>query len=55
MMGPIHRFLVDDHLRLSELPDRATCRPEQSDLAAYAEFRAGLLKPQRVNGGKPDE
>jgi hypothetical protein len=44
MVGPIHSFLADDHLRLSELLDRAICRPEQIDLAAYAEFRAGLLR-----------
>jgi hypothetical protein len=44
MVGPIHRFLADDHLRLSKLLDRAICRPEQIDLAAYAEFRAGLLR-----------
>ena len=62
---PIHRFLVDDHLRLSELLDRATCRPEQIDFAAYTEFRAGLLRhiameekillpfAQKKRGGEP--
>jgi hypothetical protein len=44
MVGSIHSFLVDDHLRLSELLDRATCRPEQINLAAYAALRAGLLR-----------
>jgi hypothetical protein len=44
MVGPIRRFLADDHLRLSELLDRAICRREQIDLAAYAEFRVGLLR-----------
>jgi hypothetical protein len=51
MVGPIHRFLVDDHLRLSELLDRAAYRLEQIDLAAYAEFRTGLLKTH-WHGGK---
>jgi hypothetical protein len=65
MEGPIHKFLVDDHLRLSELLDRAICRPEQIDLAVYAEFRAGLLRhiameekvllpfAQKKRGGEP--
>lgn len=65
MVEPIQRFLVDDHLRLSELLDRATCRPEQIDLVAYAEFRAGLLRhiameekvllpfAQKKRGGEP--
>jgi hypothetical protein len=65
MVGPIHRFLVDDHLRLSELLDRAISWPEPIDLAAYAEFRAGLLRhiameekvllpfAQKKRGGEP--
>jgi hypothetical protein len=65
MVGPIHRFLADDHLRLSELLDRALCRPEQIDLTAHAEFRAGLLRhiameekvllsfAQKKRGGEP--
>jgi hypothetical protein len=65
MSGPIHRFLTDDHRRLDALLDRATAVPERIDHAAYAEFRAGLLKhigmeekillpaAQRRRGGEP--
>jgi hypothetical protein len=65
MSGPIHRFLTDDHRRLDALLDRATAVPERMDHAAYAEFRAGLLKhigmeekillpaAQRRRGGSP--
>src|SRR6185503_10143427 len=44
MGGPIHRLLADDHRRLDTLLERATADPERIDRAAYAEFRAGLLK-----------
>lgn len=44
MPGPIYRFLADDHERLANLLQRAAARPAEIDLAAYAEFRAGLLK-----------
>ncbi|MGH7928460.1 MAG: hemerythrin domain-containing protein, partial [Candidatus Binatia bacterium] len=44
MSKRIYRFLVDDHARLSELLDRASCRADQIDLAAYAAFRGGLLR-----------
>lgn len=40
----IYRFLVDDHVRLSELLEKATCRPGQVGPAPYAAFRAGLLR-----------
>lgn len=65
MVGPIHRFLVDDHLRLSELLERATYRPGPIDPAPYAAFRGGLLKhiameekvllpfAQKKRGGEP--
>lgn len=41
--GPIARHLTDDHARLEGLLEAAT-RAEPWDLAAYAEFRAGLLR-----------
>lgn len=39
MMGPIARYLADDHVRLDALLRRGT-----SDPSAYAEFRRGLLR-----------
>ena len=65
MSGPIHRFLADDHRRLEALLDRATADPARVDRAAYAAFRAGLLKhigmeekillpaARRSRGGEP--
>ncbi len=59
-LGPIARFLADDHVRLDALLARAPTDP-----AAYAEFRKGLLRhiameekqllpaAQRVRGGEP--
>lgn len=44
MAGIIHRYLADDHRRLDALLDRAMADPEKIDAAAYAQFRAGLLK-----------
>ncbi len=44
MARNIHRYLADDHRRLDGLLDRATADPENIDAAAYAQFRAGLLK-----------
>jgi len=44
MAGIIHRYLADDHRRLDALLDRAMADPEKIDPAAYAQFRAGLLK-----------
>ena len=44
MPGPIHRLLSDDHRRLDALLERAVSDPENIDAAAYAQFRAGLLK-----------
>jgi hypothetical protein len=40
----IYRFLVDDHVRLSELLERAVSRAGEIDPAPYAAFRAGLLR-----------
>ena len=63
--GPVERFLADDHVRLDALLRRATATPDAIDRAAYAEFRAGLLKhigmeekillpaAQRARGGAP--
>lgn len=59
-MGPIARYLTDDHARLDDLLTRGAADP-----AAYAEFRAGLLRhigmeeklllpaAQRARGGEP--
>lgn len=65
MTGPIYRFLADDHVRLDGLLRCAVADPAHIDRAAYAEFRAGLLKhigmeekillpaAQRARGGQP--
>jgi len=42
-IGPIHEFLRRDHERLAELLD-ASCRDGTIDLAAFHEFRAGILR-----------
>lgn len=63
--GVITRFLTADHARLDTLLTRAAARPGEVDGAAYAAFRAGLLKHiameekvllpavQRARGGAP--
>ena len=63
--GPISRFLADDHVRLEALLNSATAAPGEIERAAYAKFRAGLLKhismeekillpdAQRRHGGQP--
>ena len=63
--GPVARFLADDHRRLDALLQRAVAEPGPVGRAAYAEFRAGLLKhigmeekillpgAQRARGGEP--
>jgi hypothetical protein len=60
MMGPIARYLADDHARLDALLTRGATDP-----AAYADFRRGLLRhigmeekillpaAQRARGGEP--
>lgn len=40
----IHQLLAADHVRLGALLAQATADPARIDLAAYAEFRAGLLR-----------
>jgi len=59
-MGPIARYLADDHMRLDALLTRGA-----SDPAAFADFRKGLLRhigmeekillpaAQRARGGEP--
>ena len=65
MSGKIHRYLAGDHERLDGLLERAMSNPENIDAAAYAQFRAGLLKhigmeekvllpgAQKLRGGEP--
>jgi hypothetical protein len=65
MAGKIYTYLADDHARLDALLERATARPDRIEPAAYAEFRAGLLRhismeekillpaAQRARGGTP--
>jgi hypothetical protein len=65
MPGRIYRVLADDHARLDGLLRRAMTGAGAIDRAAYAEFRAGLLKhigmeekillpaAQRLRGGEP--
>jgi hypothetical protein len=65
MPGRLCRFLADDHARLDALLQRAIASPGDIGRAAYAEFRAGLLKhisieekillpaTQRAHGGEP--
>ena len=43
-VGPIYRFLAADHARLDALLRRAFADPNQIDLEAYGQFRAGLLR-----------
>lgn len=44
MLGPVHEFLARDHARLDALLLQSVANPELVDRAAYAEFRAGLLR-----------
>lgn len=65
MSRQIHRYLAGDHERLEALLDRAVSDPERIEAAAYAQFRAGLLKhigmeekvllpaAQKARGGEP--
>ena len=64
-LGPIRRFLADDHDRLELLLRAAVTPSGEIDLVSYREFRAGLLRhigieekilfpaSQRANGGRP--
>ena len=63
--GPITGFLTEDHRRLEALLLSAVADPDKVDHAAYARFRAGLLRhigmeekillpaAQRLRGGNP--
>lgn len=65
MPGKIHCYLAADHDRLDALLERAISDPTNIDAAAYAQFRAGLLKhiameekvllpaAQKARGGVP--
>jgi hypothetical protein len=65
MSGPLTNFLAGDHARLDGLLQRAMAAGGAVDRAAYAEFRAGLLRhisleekillpaAQRWQGGDP--
>jgi hypothetical protein len=65
MPGPLSRFLAEDHARLDGLLQRAITEAGAINHAAYAEFRAGLLRhisleekillpaAQRWHGGAP--
>jgi hypothetical protein len=44
MSGKIHHYLAGDHQRLDALLERAISEPQNIAVAAYAQFRAGLLK-----------
>jgi len=43
-LGPVAAYLVADHERLETLLTLATAEPDAIDLAAYGEFRRGLLR-----------
>lgn len=63
--GLLYRCMADDHARLASLLEEAVARPDVIDRAAYAQFRAGLLRhigmeekilfpeAQRRRGGEP--
>jgi hypothetical protein len=65
MNGPLYDFFAGDHRRLEGLLDRATVRPGEYEMEAYAQFRMGLLRhikieekilipmAQRARGGEP--
>jgi hypothetical protein len=65
MSRRIYQFLVDDHLRLSELLEKATQGAGEIDAAPYAALRGGLLRligmeekillpfVQKKRGGEP--
>jgi hypothetical protein len=65
MNGPLYQFFAADHRRLEGLLDRATARPGEYEMEAYADFRKGLLRhikieekilvptAQKAGGGEP--
>lgn len=44
VFGPVYRYLAQDHARLDELLARSVADPKVVDMAAFEEFRAGLLR-----------
>lgn len=42
--GPLHVFFSADHRRLATLLERSVAEPGHVDLAAFGEFRAGILR-----------
>lgn len=44
MAGELYRFLADDHDRLDSLLERASAAHGNIDLAAFEEFRKGILR-----------
>jgi Hemerythrin HHE cation binding domain. len=44
MHGSLHKFFIDDHRRLEDILNRATMKPDEYEMIAYSQFRAGLLK-----------
>ena len=67
MPGPLHRFFSADHRRLDALLKRSIDEPGRVDLAAFGEFRSGILRhigmeekvlfvaARRARGGEPLE
>jgi hypothetical protein len=51
-MGPIARFLAEDHRRLEALLDRATAGPGPIDPVLFEPFRAGLLRHITRHSGR---
>ena len=43
-MGSLHEYMAADHDRLDRLLERAVSSAEDFDVAAFEEFRAGLLR-----------
>jgi hypothetical protein len=44
MLGPLNKYLEEDHDRLDDLLNRAFARPDAIDRDLYGEFRQGLLR-----------
>jgi len=44
LVGPLLRYLAQDHARMDALLLRSIAEPRVVDMRAFAEFRAGLLR-----------
>lgn len=44
LLGPLHRYFAQDHVRMDALLLRSIAEPRVVDMDAFAEFRAGLLR-----------